>query len=638
MRPLTAAALVLLLLVSCLGEGGAQPLALLVWHGLLALILVAVLVRPAPFGSSWPAYRPSAAFVLFFALALIQSVFVSYWYAAWLVLLELAAFAAVVVLAAVSAKRLLGMLAWPLLAAGALESCLALGQALAPGVERAAGTFLNPNHLAAWLAAALLVFWGRALGSPWRSRGATLLGCALSLFVLTGLALTGSRGGACGLAAGAATLAFLSRHRLGAASRRLLLIGGCLLLSLGAGVALWRLSQADPFRYHRLHIWRASLGTVLDSPWMGSGPGQFAAASRNLQFADGVPPLRYDKSFSSPHSDALRLPCEFGWPATLLLLLGLALALGELRSSSQRDGGLPPEADGAMAALAALAVQALVENLTQRPAVYLLAGALAGCLLSGRAIARAPRPALAMRLAAASLLGLLFIVGDVSPYLAWHASRQLPTGELGPTHQSRLERALARNELHPELWLRRAEQVAAATASWNIEQYARAREAAEHALRLHPAGARYHRGMARIEALACRTLFHDVDTRSRARLHYERAHELERYDPFILLELGAFLLDTGDPAGAMRAAERALELEPEAVTPRLLLADALLEASGPQGVARASSLLQEARDKAAHWASARRESAYASELLRLEPGLLARIESKMFLAAAQAPR
>jgi hypothetical protein len=231
------------------------------------------------------------------------------------------------------------------------------------------------------------------------------------------------------------------------------------------------------------------------------------------------------------------------------------------------------------------------------------------------------------RVALAVLLAWVFLVGDVAPYLAWQESRK-PTAD--PM------RLLALNDRHPELWLRRAESLAGEGTGWRLEQYAGAREAAEHAVRLHPAGSSTHRGLAGVEALACRTLFRDVESRARASEHYERAHELARYDPYILLELGAFLIDMDDPSGAARAAERALALEPEAVAPRLLLADALLESEGPGAVPRAGALLQEAREAAERWHARAPENAYARGLLRLEPGLLTRIESKMFLTAAQA--
>ena len=119
-------------------------------------------------------------------------------------------------------------------------------------------------------------------------------------------------------------------------------------------------------------------------------------------------------------------------------------------------------------------------------------------------------------------------------------------------------------------------------------------EAAEHALRLQPADARYRRALARIEARACIAQFRTEACRERVHVAYAQAERLSRYDPTIPLELAMFLLELGDAQGARRAAERALKLEPEAVLPRLVLADALIKSDPVTGLRRAGDLLREA--------------------------------------------
>jgi hypothetical protein len=96
------------------------------------------------------------------------------------------------------------------------------------------------------------------------------------------------------------------------------------------------------------------------------------------------------------------------------------------------------------------------------------------------------------------------------------------------------------------------------------------------------------------------------------------------------------LLDTGDPAGARRAAERALSLEPESVTPRLLLADALIECGSEQDLSRAVTLLTEARERAARWADWD-QGDLGVELLRPAPRHFERLERKLAEAAAVLP-
>jgi tetratricopeptide (TPR) repeat protein len=264
--------------------------------------------------------------------------------------------------------------------------------------------------------------------------------------------------------------------------------------------------------------------------------------------------------------------------------------------------------------------------MTQRPAIYLLAAALLGSLLS------VPRPARSglHRLARASmtlLLVLAFVVGDLAPYLAWRIADRLPRGRLDGEDAVRLTRALRHNPVHPDLWLRRAEHLAGDGTGLTAESYAAAREATERAIRLSPGDARYRRGAARIEALACRSLFRDAATRARAAERFREAERLSRYDPFIALELAGFLMDTDDPAGARRAAERALALEPEAVVPRLLLADALLS-SGATDPSKVERLLDEAVAKSDRWRAHLDDGLYAGELLRLDTTRLDRLRER----------
>jgi len=204
-----------------------------------------------------------------------------------------------------------------------------------------------------------------------------------------------------------------------------------------------------------------------------------------------------------------------------------------------------------------------------------------------------------------------------------------PGGSLDASELARLERAIKLNPIHPGYRLRLATDLARDTASWNLESYADARESAEHAVRLQPMDAGYRRGLARVEAEACRSLFRDEASRGRAALRYLEAEARARYDPFLPLELAMFLIDVGDPAGARRAAERALSLEPESVLPRLVLADALLAEGGPAAAGRAEALVAEAQEKAERWSSWAERSEYAVELLTLDPEALQRVGRRL---------
>jgi tetratricopeptide (TPR) repeat protein len=271
---------------------------------------------------------------------------------------------------------------------------------------------------------------------------------------------------------------------------------------------------------------------------------------------------------------------------------------------------------GALAALSALASQALFDDLTTRPALLVLAAVLTARVLvrEGGAAMRIAAP---LRVAAAAALLVLLAAGEFSPWLAWRETRGLPRGRLDAEGERRLEAALDRNPLHPDAWTRLAEHEVGDGSRWDADGYARAREAAETAIRLQPADATYRRAAAWVEGVACRTLFRDRDSRERAASRYREAAALARHDATIPLEEARFLLATGDPEGARRAAERALRIEPGAAVPRVILAEALLDADPAAAATRVPQLLQEAERSAL--ADARGVSSYEARLRMIDP-------------------
>lgn len=616
-----------LLLLATLGEGGGAAWALAVWHaGVLMLVAQA---WHAPAGRAPRGALPAevawalAAFAALFAVGMIRA---PYAYAALLSGLELAAAIGVLLLAAAEGPQWIAAARPWLLGGGAAQGALAAYQWL-QGQRRPAGTFLNPNHLGLWCAMALLVVLGTsrrgpATGHRWRWPVEVAALAALALAVV----LSGSRGAFLALGAGACYLAGAHWRELGRGRRAL--AGGLVLLVLAAGGArLWqRQGQADPFRWHRLQIWRASLGIFVEDPLWGSGPGQFALAAARFGFPDGEGPWRFDRRFGTPHSDALRLPCELGLPAALAACVALGLAARGLRRA-RKAAPEPGPIRAAGSALLAAGVQALFDDPSTWPAVYLLAAALAGAALSipGGGAARTPRS-----LRAAALLGLVLLYAglDLGSLAAWRAARELPRGRLDAAGRTRLDRALALNPLHPDPWQRLAAHLAGDGSDWNLDAYAAAREAAERAVRLSAADARMWRQLAEVETLAFRTLLHDAGTRDRAAAAYREAERRAPHDPFLCVDLAKLLVDGGDHDGARAAAERALALEPQAALPRLVLADALLAAGAPGAAARAGALLDEAAGLAARLTPAER-SAYGHGLLAADPAVIARLRTEV---------
>ena len=614
--PASTVGLAALLVLATLGQGGADPTSQLAWHAaVLALVLVELMRGPSNAPRSRPAWLPLVFLGLYLLVAWVGAFFAPYGFAAWLFLLDLGSFAVVVWLAARRGPSFLDRLALPLLAAASLQSVWFLIQRFALDQARPAGSFLNPNHLAAWLVAILLLTWSGPLLRRRIEVPRAWLFLGMNVPVLAALALIGSRGAILGMLVGCCALVVLAWHGITRPWRRAAVVVAVLVVLVPVvGVAV-RQRHADPFRYQRASIWRASMQVVTENPWSGSGPRQFAYASRAYQFADGDGPLQYDRGFRSTHSDWFRVPCELGWPGAAAIAALIAAVGFEL---FRRRKTLSPAECGAVAALAALAAHAGVENLSTRPAVYLLAAALVGPLIARRERSVVPWPG-AARLLTGVVLTLVFVVGDVGPYLAWRDVGGLPDGRLDDAQAARLARALDRNPVQPDYWRRWSAHLAGDGSDWDRQTYAEAREAAERAVRLHPADAMNHRAVARIEAAACETLFGDIATRQRASAAYALAEQLDPFNPFLPIEHAGFLLDTGDPRGAMASARRALEVEPESISPRLLLAGAVLALEGDLGRERAQELLDEAHLQAERWGTWQGTGQHANELLRLNP-------------------
>ncbi|HZN55655.1 MAG TPA: O-antigen ligase family protein, partial [Candidatus Polarisedimenticolaceae bacterium] len=502
-----AAALLLLLAIATIGQGGSAAAALLAEHLVLVAVVGIVLVRAGvPELTVHPVVAAGVAG--FAAFALFGALRAPYGFAAWLVLEEIAAFITVFVLASRSEPGLLRALASGLALVGAGQAAVAIAQRLALGVLRPAAGFLNPNHLAAWLVMAACV----ASGAAWARPG--VIGRALIAAVAAmsaALLVIGSRGALVGLAAGVATALLLTLEGMDRAQRRRAGIAALAFVALGAaGVAL-RFRVADPFGSSRTRIWRSAASAIADDPWTGTGAGQFEIRAANLNFPRSDTPLRFERSFYTPHSDWLRAPIEFGIPAALAIAAALGAGVVVVGRSLRRDPD--PLRVGAAAALAALIAQGAVDDLTETPGVYLAAAALAGCLLAvprSVALAAATRR---LRLAAAVALLPTLVAVDVAAYRAWSIQASLPRGGLTDAQRVALARARGLNPFQADLAIRAADDLVSRAATWTPADYAAAREAAEQAVRLSPRSSASWLALARVQTAACRDLFRDVGTR-----------------------------------------------------------------------------------------------------------------------------
>lgn len=605
--------LALLLAIATLGEGGASPGVLLALHALA--IVAGAAAWLAPGGGAFRAAPGLREVVAGFSLVAIASaVLAPYGYAALLVLVEIAATLAAAFAACRCGPALAGRLAPTMAALLFLHGAIAIVRRMALGDPRPASSFLNPNHFAAWIVAAGFLVAGR-LAAPERDRFRAF-GFGALAFGAVAFAAIGSRGAALGAAAGLVVALATLGPTLPARARRAAIVAVLVAGTLAIAGVAWRFRTFDdPFAFQRLDIWRASLGAGLEAPALGIGPGQFVHESRRFNFPLEGETLRFARYFATPHSDAIRVAVELGLPAALAVLAG-AFLVGLAIVRRRRRGALDPASAGAAAALAALVAQGLVDDLSGRPALVLLAAVLAGSLVA-TPVPPAPSPSrrTAWTLAAATIV--LWGILDFAPWMAWRAR----AGEPAQT--------LRWNPYHPEPHLREAEAIASRAPDWNPEAFARADDAAAEAVRLSPRDPRYRRLLARVEATACRTLFPFAAYRDRVAVRYDEALVASPNDPTIALEAAGFLLDTGDVTGATRFAGRAAEIEPRAALPRLLLAESL-HAAGE--IARAREELVRAKRLESEGAASAATTPYHAALLRLPADRVARLSEAMGLA------
>ncbi len=640
-RSLPQALLGAIVLLAPFGGGGRAPASTLILH-LLSLLLVLILVLRglrAGFAEAEAGSRPVLALVAIGLLfALCSGLRAGYAYAAWLGWLDLLLPAGLFAAVLLSGADWTGLAAVRALAVGSttLQALLAIARGWRGGAAAAGAAFENPNHLAAWIVIGL-VLCAASAEAAWRrvERGAVLIWLGLALAHLAALAVLASRGAFLALGV---SLAIFLLHRGTAWSRRARAVAALSLLlvaSAGTAALAHRFGSArDPYRYHRLRIWEASLDMLADRPLLGFGPGLFKHSAGAYNFPLQDAPVRYGRTFDAAHSALLTTAVEIGAPGAGLLLAAACLsALLLLRGTAgSRVAGVH---EGTGLALIALIVHASVDDLHHRPALLLVPALLAGIALAvGRGrdgvgdalrgnVSSSPGPArrrsgrgAAPAIAAVVLFACAAWGAVIAPYLADREARAARA--LGRDGLHRMERAARLNRLHPEY------RHDLAMAMLNLgpvdaSRYARAALLLEEARGLKPIDFRFPLLLARLEERVGRTLFGDETAARRATALYREAARLAPRDPRPLLELGGHLSEQGGTVEALEALDRALDLEPNLLRAHVLKVGLLLERGDRAEALEAFRRLEAASEGLAGY---RPDSGYAREIVRLDAGSL----------------
>ena len=613
----------LLVLLLPFGDGGATPSSLFLIHSLVLLAALLLVVLPDPSRRAVLLPRElSTAVPLFLAVMLLAAWGSPYPYASFLRCWDLAMALAVflIVLRTGWEEGDRTVLHDCVLASASIQALVVIGGFLSVGTSSAIARWglLNSNHEAAYLGLGVILAAPGLFREPGRGkwlRGAGVLAC------LCAFALLASRGALMGLVVGGLLLSAMQWRSLTPRARRIggLLLAVVVVASLAA--LLHRFTAGgDPFPFERSRIWAADLRCFSGEPFLGVGPGIFGHVAHRFNFPlEG--PVRFARSFTTPHSDYLGLLAETGiagFAAGVILLIGVAVLLVRHARESRRLG--PP----LLAAFTALAVQGLVEDLSRRPAVLLTLAILIAAASTRReepASREAFSPSTLRRaLFGAAPIAVLWVACVHNPYLAFHDDRAMRRAASLEEMQARFKSATRANPYQARTWGFPAAAFLAAEppVDLTLDLYARFRRELDRGIEADSTSADLLISRGRLEARAFRALFRDAAEAGRALASYRDGVMRVPHDPRPRVELAGFLLELGRRPEAVAQLRRALAEEPGFLRARLALARLLLEGGDPDGARREWLEAASARKKILTY---RPDSGYSADIVRDDPAL-----------------
>lgn len=470
---------------------------------------------------------------------------------------------------------------------------------------RPAADFLHPGHLGTFLIAAGLG-WVATAVFAWPRPRLLIPGAILILIGLVG----GARSSLMALLASGVVLAWFAATPM---VRRWILLGLAGLTIVALGFIALRFSSGDPYMWRRLSIWRAAAGAVVERWPLGFGPGGFDLLAERYSFDDPGPVAHFGRSFQGPHSDLLGAFLLLGLPGGLLALA----ALGALAARALRTARLAHLADpslaGAAAALVALVAHGLTDDyLTARPAAAVVAAILLGALAGGRT----PRQRLwsPSRAARIAIVVMTFVALLGVEVWTWAADRRLRSGD--PLRAAQID------PLRSGYWLSAARQAAGPPP----RQLALALDRATRATLVAPTAGDTWKELAQIWDAGCRGPLAEGSSCAAAAAAWEHAIERSPHDALALFGRAKLADATGDPVGAQRWLERALNIEPNFLPARLALAH-LLVRQGDLTRARAEAADFAARAKRLD--GVKPESDYEQQLLHASPAAWRSLQEKL---------
>jgi O-antigen ligase len=275
--------------------------------------------------------------------------------------------------------------------------------------KRASGFFGNPNQLAGFLEAALLLGLSLAWWGRWKVWARIVVGYG-AVMCAAGLLISGSRGGYASALAGLfvfVLLCFMVKERKSHGNIWAITLASVVLAATLAFTAYVVVKQSDLLRARvegatgdvpvRADLWKAALRQFALQPVFGTGSATYLYFGRMFR----GPAIHTDPIYA--HGDYLQLLAEFGLVgfAGFLIFLGAHLragwlSMGQLAShlrGSRLEGGSNSMAltIGAMSCVAAYMVHSVVDFNLHIPANAILMGFVFGLLANPGSIPASAR-------------------------------------------------------------------------------------------------------------------------------------------------------------------------------------------------------------------------------------------------------
>lgn len=219
-----------------------------------------------------------------------------------------------------------------LIACSCMYALYGIYQKLAMGQVRSASTFFNPNFAASYYLGSIGFVLG-SITSSRKSVGRFCLCIGALAILIGSLWCTQSRSGLGGLVLVAVVWIWASTRKarwalVGAA----VLVAALVIFPNPARDRLSKGVSKDPYAFDRIRIWEQTLKIIGDHPVMGVGIGNFEYSTHAYRFPLEREIGRFGRMYRDAHNSYLQVTAELGLPGAVCLLAAIVIIFIRIRS------------------------------------------------------------------------------------------------------------------------------------------------------------------------------------------------------------------------------------------------------------------------------------------------------------------